>query len=89
MTDNSNKTYQPTWDSLNTYGVPDWFSDAKFGLYAHWGLYSVPGFGNEWYGKWMYDPEHAIHKQHIKKFGSLSTFGYKEFGMVQNPRKLE
>jgi len=79
MFDHDNKTYHPTWESLNAYGVPDWFSDSKFGIYAHWGLYSVPGFGNEWYGKWMYDPSHDIHKQHVEKFGSPSIFGYKDF----------
>ena len=45
-------TYRPTWDSLTEHSVPQWFSDSKFGLYVHWGIYSVPGFGNEWYGKW-------------------------------------
>lgn len=72
-------TYQPNWESLVSYGVPDWFSDAKFGLYAHWGIYSVPGFGNEWYGKWMYDPNHDIHKEHLKRYGSPAKFGYKDF----------
>lgn len=71
--------YQPNWDSLVSYGVPEWFVDSKFGLYAHWGLYSVPGFGDEWYGKHMYNPEHDIHKEHIKHYGALSEFGYKDF----------
>lgn len=74
-----NETYQPNWESLISYGVPEWFTDAKFGLYAHWGLYSVPGFGNEWYGKWMYDPDHDVHKEHSKRFGSPAEFGYKDF----------
>ncbi|MEM7129370.1 MAG: alpha-L-fucosidase [Chloroflexota bacterium] len=74
--------YQPNWDSLISYGVPDWMIDAKFGLYAHWGLYSVPGFGNEWYGKWVYDPTFEAapaYQQHIDRYGPLSKFGYKDF----------
>ena len=74
--------YQPNWGSLISYGVPDWMIDAKFGLYAHWGLYSVPGFGNEWYGKWVYDPTydvHPAHHEHIRRYGPLSKFGYKDF----------
>ena len=71
--------YQPSWESLTTHEVPAWFSDSKFGLYAHWGVYSVPGFGNEWYGKWMYDPSHEIHARHRQQFGSPAEFGYKDF----------
>ena len=72
-------TYQPTWDSLTQHSVPQWFSDSKFGLYAHWGIYSVPGFGNEWYGKWMNDPSHEIHRRHVEKFGSPADYGYTKF----------
>ena len=74
-----NDMYQANWDSLTRHRVPDWFSDGKFGLYAHWGIYAVPGFGNEWYGKWMYDPAHEIHREHVKRFGSPADFGYKDF----------
>ena len=73
------KRYQANWDSLVQHQAPDWFSDGKFGLYAHWGIYAVPGFGNEWYGKWMYDPSHEIHREHVKRFGSPAQFGYKDF----------
>ena len=71
--------YQPTWESLNGHGIPDWFRDGKFGLYAHWGIYAAPGFGNEWYGKWMYDPSHEIHQRHVERFGSPARYGYKDF----------
>jgi alpha-L-fucosidase len=53
--------------------------DEKFGLYAHWGLYSVPGFGMEWYGKRMYEPESPIHQEHVATYGSPAKFGYKDF----------
>ena len=72
-------TYQPSWESLTQHEVPQWFSDSKFGLYAHWGIYAVPGFGNEWYGKWMYDPSHEIHRRHVEQFGSPAEFGYAKF----------
>ena len=73
------ETYQPTWESLTRHQVPAWFSDGKFGLYAHWGIYSVPGFGNEWYGKWMHDPAHEIHRLHSERFGSPAEYGYTRF----------
>ncbi len=41
--------YQPTWESLATYPIPDWFQDGKFGIYTHWGIYSVPAHITEWY----------------------------------------
>ena len=72
-------SYQATWESLTQHEVPRWFSDSKFGLYAHWGIYSVPGFGNEWYGKWMHDPAHEIHQQHRERFGSPADYGYTRF----------
>ncbi len=71
--------YQASWDSLIQHEVPRWFGDGKLGLYAHWGIYAVPGFGNEWYGKWMYDPAHEIHAQHVARFGPPAKFGYKDF----------
>jgi len=76
---NTNGLIAPTWPSLIDYGIPEWFLDGKFGIYAHWGLYSVPGFGQEWYGKYMYDPKNPIHTEHVKRFGSPADFGYKEF----------
>ena len=46
--------YQATWESLQKYEVPEWYLDAKFGIFIHWGVYSVPAFGNEWYPRNMY-----------------------------------
>ena len=71
--------YQPTWDSLDSYSVPDWFKDAKLGIFIHWGVYAVPAFRNEWYPRNMYlkdSPEFAHHK---KTWGAHSQFGYKDF----------
>ncbi len=74
-----NERYAASWESLTRHQVPQWFRDSKFGLYAHWGIYAVPGFGNEWYGKWMYDPAHEIHRQHRERFGSPADYGYARF----------
>ena len=47
--------FEPTWDSIERdYRVPEWFRDGKFGIFLHSGLYSVPGYHNEWYQKYMY-----------------------------------
>ncbi|MBD3176822.1 MAG: alpha-L-fucosidase [Armatimonadia bacterium] len=71
--------YEPTWESLTQHPVPEWFQDAKFGIYAHWGPYSVPAFGNEWYPRNMYQEGSATQRHHIETYGPLSEFGYKNF----------
>lgn len=72
--------YENTWESLQRYECPDWFRDAKFGIYAHWGPYCVPPFPTttDWYSHHMYQPEHPIHKFHVRTYGPVSEFGYKE-----------
>ena len=48
-------TYTPDWNSVDQHPpAPEWFQDAKFGIYFHWGAFSVPAFGNEWYPRNMY-----------------------------------
>lgn len=71
--------YSDTWESLCQYRVPKWYEDAKFGIFIHWGVYSVPAFGNEWYPRHMYiegTPEFAHHR---KTYGDQKDFGYKDF----------
>ncbi len=69
--------FQPTWDSLKqNYKTPRWFSEAKFGLFMHFGLYAVPAHHNEWYEKHMYAADLQWHTEH---FGPPATFGYKDF----------
>src|SRR5579859_4862655 len=46
--------FHADWSSLAAYRTPDWFRDAKFGIFLHWGVYSVPAFANEWYSRNMY-----------------------------------
>jgi hypothetical protein len=71
--------HEPTWESLTTYQTPDWFLDAKFGIYFLWGPYSVPAYKTEWCSHYMYDWNHSIHKYHLKTYGTLDKFGYKDF----------
>ncbi|MGQ9699375.1 MAG: alpha-L-fucosidase [Armatimonadota bacterium] len=71
--------FQPTWDSLMRYRVPQWYLDAKFGIFIHWGVYSVPAFGNEWYPRNMYQQDSAEYKYHVQRYGDLKSFGYKDF----------
>jgi len=70
---------EPTWETLSRHAVPEWFVDAKFGIYAHWGVYSVPAFDNEWYPRNMYQKDSRVQKHHIETYGPLSKFGYKDF----------
>jgi len=71
--------FQPTWESLKeNYRVPQWFIGAKFGLFMHWGLYSVPAHHNEWYEKHMYSTG-ADGQWHVEHFGPPDKFGYKDF----------
>jgi alpha-L-fucosidase len=69
----------PTWDSLAKHPTPAWYDDAKFGIYFHWGPYSVPAFDNEWYSRNMYQAGSRAHQHHLATYGHPSTFGYKDF----------
>ena len=71
--------YRPTWESLSGYTVPDWYLDGKFGIFIHWGVYSVPAFGNEWYPRNMYRQGTKEYDHHIATYGPQSRFGYLDF----------
>ena len=73
------QTYQPTWESLDKRPVPQWFGDSKFGIFIHWGVYSVPGWttkGNyaEWYQNGLQGKDTARQAFHKKKFGDLTYY---------------
>ena len=72
-------TFRPDWESLQTYEAPAWYRDAKFGIFIHWGAYSVPAFGSEWYPRLMYVNGSPEYKHHLEKYGSQDKFGYKDF----------
>jgi alpha-L-fucosidase len=69
------------WRSLRTHQTPQWFQDAKFGIYTHWGIYSVPAIGRNvsWYPHNMYREGTTQFEAHVKTYGHPSKFGYKDF----------
>lgn len=71
--------YAATWESLSNYTVPKWYMNAKFGIFIHWGVYSVPAYGNEWYSRNMYIKDSGEYKHHIEAYGAHKDFGYKDF----------
>ena len=71
--------YKDTWDSLAKHKTPQWFLDAKFGIFIHWGIYSVPAFGSEWYSRNMYIEGSQEFEHHVKTYGAHKDFGYKDF----------
>jgi alpha-L-fucosidase len=74
------KKYQADWESLSRHNeAPEWFRDAKLGIYFHWGVYSVPAFANEWYPRWMHFEGREEYNHHLKTYGHPSEFGYHDF----------
>jgi alpha-L-fucosidase len=72
--------FKPTWDSIQqNYSDPDWFRDGKFGIMMHWGIYSVPAHGSEWYVRYMYGGNAGIMQWHTEHYGPPTKFGYKDF----------
>jgi alpha-L-fucosidase len=71
--------FQDNWDSLSGYELPDWYRSAKFGIFIHWGVYSVPAYGSEWYSRNMYIQGSKEYEHHIKTYGCHENFGYKDF----------
>ncbi|MGC6423782.1 MAG: alpha-L-fucosidase [Lentimonas sp.] len=82
---NKQQRYEEDWDSIRArYKCPDWFRDAKFGIFVFWGPASVPEVGDDKYGRWMYTDGYLnhgvdVHKYHESHFGHSSKFGYKDF----------
>ncbi len=84
--------YTPDWRSICEHPVPDWFRDVKFGIYTHWGPYTVPAYGgcsdvlagrkgmynSAWYGRAMYEEGSPVALYHEKTFGHPKSFGYKD-----------
>ncbi|WP_282135419.1 alpha-L-fucosidase [Seonamhaeicola maritimus] len=86
--------YEPNWESIKKhYKDPEWFNNQKFGIFIHWGAYSVPAFGSEWYPRQMYmdtatftaqlnlerTGPNTTYLHHKEKWGDQKTFGYKDF----------
>ena len=67
------------WESFRGFRVPGWFRYVKFGIFIHWGVYSVPAFGSEWYPRHMYIPGRPEYEYHLRHYGPHDKFGYKDF----------
>lgn len=71
------KYFEPTFESLYNVQIPDWFRDAKFGIWSHWGPQSVPMCG-DWYARNMYIQDTPQYLYHLRHYGHPSEFGYKD-----------
>ena len=71
--------YSDTWESLSRVKQPRWFNRLKFGIFIHWGVYSVPAFDNEWYPRNMYIQGSKAYEHHVATYGPQKDFGYKDF----------
>src|SRR5512136_543505 len=89
--DNMIAAYQPYWESLRRHATPQWFRDAKFGIYTHWGVYSVPARGPNatWYPFNMYRKGTEQHRYHVATYGDPAVFGYKDFIPMFTAGKFE
>jgi alpha-L-fucosidase len=80
--------YLPTWESVEKYTpVPEWFKDAKFGIYFHWGVYTVPAFGNEWYPRNMSIEGTAENTHHKELYGRPDEWPYHNFILGAKDKK--
>ena len=71
--------FKDSWESLGRFQVPDWYRGAKFGIFIHWGVYSVPSYASEWYSRSMYIQGTREYEHHLKTYGPHKDFGYKDF----------
>jgi alpha-L-fucosidase len=84
--------FKADWKSLQQYQCPEWFRDAKFGIWAHWSAQCVPEQG-DWYARYMYEPGNPIYEYHLTNYGHPSKFGFKDIDNLWhaenwNPEKL-
>ncbi len=69
--------FKASWESLQAYSVPDWYRNAKFGIWAHWGPQCEAEYG-DWYARGMYEEGSDQYNYHLKKYGHPSKFGFKD-----------
>ena len=80
------KNYEPTWESLDKRATPEWFSNAKFGIFIHWGLYSVPGYTNkgtyaEWYWNALNEDPNTDNLKRRERHHAITEFHNKNYGV--------
>ncbi|MHC4433572.1 MAG: alpha-L-fucosidase [Planctomycetota bacterium] len=85
--------FEPSWESLSRQEIPQWVKDAKFGVYTHWGVYSVPAHGGPDYVRNLYEgsktDKKGVFSYHTKKYGPLDKFGYKDFILMFTALKFD
>lgn len=69
--------YKDNWESLSQYPVPEWYKNAKFGVFIHWGAYTVPAYFSEWYIRLMYYRNNPVYWHHKRKYGK--DYPYRRF----------
>ena len=84
----SDAKFENNINSLKQYDCPEWFRDAKFGIYLHWGAYSVAERG-EWYARKLYIEDGEDYKHHVKTYGHPSEFGYADFIPLWKAEKFD
>lgn len=80
--------FEPSFESLRQYECPEWFKDAKLGIWSHWGPQSVPMYG-DWYARAMYYEGSEQYRYHIRRFGHPSEFGYKDIIRMWKAEKFD
>jgi alpha-L-fucosidase len=80
--------FEPTWESLRKYQCPDWFRDAKLGIWAHWGPQCVPMYG-DWYARHMYWEGHPQYLHHWRNYGHPSKHGYKDVAKLWKAERFD
>jgi len=81
--------FEASLESLKQYKVPEWFQDAKFGIFIHWGPQSVPGVATTWYARWMYEQGSKAYQYHVATYGHPSKFGYKDICRLFKAEKFD
>lgn len=79
--------FKDDWKSLSQHKTPEWYKNGRFGIFIHWGVYSVPAFGNEWYPRRMYDIADPVRAFHVAKYGK--NFEYRQFIDMFDPEKFD
>ncbi len=73
--------YREAWDKIAANKIPEWIINAKFGIYTHWGVYSIPGFADNTYVRYMYDKRNprGVYQHHLDNYGKPEEYGYTKF----------
>ncbi len=82
------KKFAASFESLRNFECPQWFRDAKFGIWSHWGPQSVPMYG-DWYARHMYIQDHPQYLYHLRHYGHPSKFGYKDLCKLWKAEKFD